>query len=59
MISNFFSVHLLSWENGQPLLRAVREALFMREQGIFSEYDIRPQTERRWQETGLWSMLFT
>ena len=39
VISNFFSVHLLSWDNGQPLLRAVREAVFMREQGVSSEME--------------------
>ena len=38
-MSNFFSVHLLSWHNGQPLLRVVREAVFMREQGVSSEME--------------------
>lgn len=29
-----FSVHILNWSDGEPLLRAVREAVFMREQGV-------------------------
>ena len=39
VISNSFSVHLLSWHDGQPLLRKVREAVFMREQGVSSELE--------------------
>ena len=38
-MNNFFSVQLLSWQNGQPLLRVVREAVFMREQGVSSEME--------------------
>ncbi|CAH1073972.1 GNAT family N-acetyltransferase [Candidatus Nitrotoga sp. 1052] len=34
-----FSVHLLSWHNGQPLLRVVREAVFMGEQGVSAEME--------------------
>jgi predicted GNAT family N-acyltransferase len=29
-----FTVSLVSWHDGEPLLRAVREAVFMREQGV-------------------------
>ena len=38
-MGNFFSVNLLSWHTGQPLLRVVREAVFMREQGVSSEME--------------------
>lgn len=33
-MSNPFTVHLLSWHNGEPLLRAIREEVFIREQGV-------------------------
>ena len=33
-MSNPFTVHLLSWYNGEPLLRAIREEVFIREQGV-------------------------
>ena len=33
-MSNTFTVHLLSWHNGEPLLRSVREAVFIQEQGV-------------------------
>ena len=33
-MSNPFTVHLVSWHNGEPLLRAVREAVFIQEQGV-------------------------
>ena len=33
-MSNPFTVHLLSWHNGEPLLRSVREAVFIQEQGV-------------------------
>ena len=33
-MSNPFTVHLLSWQNGEPLLRAIREAVFIQEQGV-------------------------
>lgn len=29
-----FTVSLVSWHDGEPLLRAIREAVFMREQGV-------------------------
>lgn len=38
-INNLFSVQLLSWSNGQPLLRLVREAVFMVEQGVSAEME--------------------
>ena len=34
-----FSVSLVSWHDGEPLLRAVREAVFIREQGIPPELE--------------------
>lgn len=33
-MSNSFTVHLVSWHNGEPLLRAIREAVFIQEQGV-------------------------
>ena len=33
-MSHPFTVHLLSWQNGVPLLRAIREEVFIREQGV-------------------------
>ncbi len=33
-MSNPFTVSLISWHDGEPLLRAVREAVFIREQGV-------------------------
>lgn len=33
-MSNPFTVHLLTWHNGEPLLRSVREAVFIQEQGV-------------------------
>ncbi len=33
-MSHPFTVSLVSWHDGEPLLRAVREAVFMREQGV-------------------------
>ena len=33
-MSNPFTVSPVSWHDGEPLLRAVREAVFMREQGV-------------------------
>ena len=33
-MSNAFTVHLLSWHNGEPLLRSIREAVFIHEQGV-------------------------
>ena len=34
-----FTVHMVSWHDGEPLLRAVREAVFMREQGVSAELE--------------------
>lgn len=33
-MSNPFTVSLVSWHDGEPLLRAVREAVFIHEQGV-------------------------
>ena len=33
-MSQPFTVHLLSWCNGEPLLRSIREAVFVQEQGV-------------------------
>jgi predicted GNAT family N-acyltransferase len=38
-MSNLFTVHLVTWHDGEPLLRAVREAVFMREQGVTAELE--------------------
>lgn len=38
-MSNPFTVSLVSWHDGEPLLRAVREAVFMREQGVPEELE--------------------
>lgn len=38
-MSNPFTVSLVSWHDGEPLLRAVREAVFIREQGIPPELE--------------------
>lgn len=29
-----FTVHLVTWHDGEPLLRAIREKVFMQEQGV-------------------------
>ena len=33
-MSSPFTVHLVSWHNGEPLLRSVREAVFIQEQCV-------------------------
>jgi predicted GNAT family N-acyltransferase len=33
-MSNPFTVHLISWHDGEPLLRAVREKVFIQEQHV-------------------------
>jgi predicted GNAT family N-acyltransferase len=38
-MSNPFTVHLVSWHDGEPLLRAIREAVFMREQCVSAELE--------------------
>ncbi len=34
-----YSVRIVDWHDGEPLLRAVREAVFMREQGVSAEME--------------------
>ena len=34
-----FTVSLVSWHDGEPLLRGIREAVFMREQGVPAELE--------------------
>jgi len=34
-----FTVSLVSWHDGEPLLRAIREAVFMQEQGVSAELE--------------------
>src|SRR5512135_15216 len=38
-MSHPFTVSLVSWHDGEPLLRAVREAVFMREQGVSAKLE--------------------
>ena len=38
-MSNSFTVSLLCWHDGEPLLRSVREAVFIREQGVPAELE--------------------
>lgn len=38
-MSNPFTVSLVSWHDGEPLLRGVREAVFIREQGVPEELE--------------------
>ena len=38
-MSNPFTVHLITWHDGQPLLRAIREKVFMQEQGVSAELE--------------------
>jgi len=33
-MGNPFTVSLISWHDGEPLLRSIREAVFIREQGV-------------------------
>jgi len=33
-MSNPFTVHLITWHDGEPLLRVIREKVFMQEQGV-------------------------
>jgi predicted GNAT family N-acyltransferase len=39
MMGNPFTVSLVSWHDGEPLLRAVRETVFIREQGVPEELE--------------------
>jgi predicted GNAT family N-acyltransferase len=34
-----FTIHPVTWHDGEPLLRQVREAVFMREQGVSAELE--------------------
>lgn len=38
-MSNPFTVHLISWHDGEPLLRAIRKKVFMLEQGVPAELE--------------------
>lgn len=38
-MGNPFTVSLVSWHDGEPLLRAIREAVFIREQGVPEELE--------------------
>jgi len=38
-MSNPFTVSLVSWHDGEPLLRALREAVFIREQNVPEELE--------------------
>jgi predicted GNAT family N-acyltransferase len=38
-MSNSFTVSLVCWHDGEPLLRPIREAVFIREQGIPAELE--------------------
>jgi predicted GNAT family N-acyltransferase len=38
-MSNPFTVSLVSWHDGEPLLRAIREAVFVREQNVPQELE--------------------
>ena len=40
-----FTVHRVSWRDGEPLLRWVRETVFMREQGVSAELEWDGQDE--------------
>lgn len=38
-MSNPFTVSLVCWHDGEPLLKSVREAVFIREQGVLPELE--------------------
>ena len=38
-MSNPFTVSLVCWHDGEPLLRTIREAVFIREQGVPAELE--------------------
>jgi predicted GNAT family N-acyltransferase len=38
-MSNPFTVSLVGWHDGEPLLKSVREAVFIREQGVPAELE--------------------
>ena len=38
-MGNTFTVSLVNWHDGEPLLKSIREAVFIREQGIAPELE--------------------
>lgn len=38
-MSNPFTVHLISWHDGEPLLRSIREKVFIQEQNVPAELE--------------------
>jgi predicted GNAT family N-acyltransferase len=38
-MSNPFTVHLISWHDGEPLLRGIRETVFIQEQNVSAEHE--------------------
>lgn len=38
-MGNPYTVHLISWHDGEPLLRAIREKVFVQEQGVPAELE--------------------
>lgn len=38
-MNNPFTVHLISWHDGEPLLRSIREKVFVSEQGVPAELE--------------------
>jgi predicted GNAT family N-acyltransferase len=38
-MSNPFTVHLISWHDGEPLLRSIREKVFIQEQSVPDELE--------------------
>ena len=38
-MSNPFTVSLISWHDGEPLLRSIRETVFIREQGVSEQLE--------------------
>ena len=38
-MSTPYTVHLITWHDGEPLLRAIREKVFMQEQGVSAELE--------------------
>jgi len=45
MMSNPFTVSLINWHDGEPLLRSVREAVFIGEQGVSAQLEWDGQDE--------------
>jgi len=39
MMGNPFTVSLITWHDGEPLLKSIREAVFIREQGVPAELE--------------------